>query len=174
MFNYRSIQKKVSRFDSSYDLNQPLVFAVVANGIRKASQKEFFWKTLFFIVFVLITGLALKVDPTLISALIGGMIGGSLIANHPHILCVLNENLITIYFYNRFSTKIIDKKILNIDNIVITEITTQKSSHHLSLFLENTPYTILISDKTLGFKEQEKNVKELLLLCQRMNTKKES
>ena len=88
MFSYRSIQKKVSKFDSTYDSNQPLLFAVVVNGFSKASQKEFFWKTIFTIFIVLITGLALRFSFTFISALIGGLIGGSLIANHPQILCV--------------------------------------------------------------------------------------
>lgn len=143
------------------------MFSVVPNGFSKSSQKEFFWKTIFFIFFVLITGLALRFSFTFISAIIGGIIGGSLVANHPQILCVINENFITVYLYNCFSTKIIDKKIFNLDNIVITDISAHKSTHLISLLIENQPYNILFSEKTLGFKDQAMNVRSLLLSFQK-------
>ena len=162
MFRYRSIQRKVSKFDPSYDTNQSLVFAVVVNGFSKSSQKEFFWKTVFFIVFVLITGLALRFSITIISGIIGGIIGGTLVANHPQILCALNDNSVTVYFYNRFSTKIIDKKVFTVESLNVIEMITKKNSYHINLILNDQSYSIFISDKTLGFKEQAKNVKDLL------------
>lgn len=165
MLNNEKAVKQLKAYDSNYQDDGKYVYACIEGGL-KPRNNWLWYSILFVIVFI---SLYITDNTIITGALIGGIVGASASLANDYCFIIPGQKGITLYIFNKFATKIIEKHEVPNQDIELMQIKKRSIWHSLKIKLADKNLKIVISEKTLGLSHQTENAKNLIQKLEKEN-----
>ena len=160
MLTDEKIVTKIKEYDNKFPDENTGVYAVIEGGLGNKKLMNFLLLLVMFVTVFLIS--FTSKNPIISGAIIGGIVGG--LATLSNIYCIITAGKkgLLLYKFNKLGNKIIDKMDIPYSDIEIAK--AKKTSIWNSIIIKNgmKKMKLVISEKTLGLKNQTENAKKLM------------